>query len=355
MTKIQGIYFDGNTSIGYKAILTVENFQLHFELEESKAQFSWLPLAVEYKNFGGDTIHILHESEEGNHEVFEAKIYKEDKMQIAKDALYFLHRDMSSKLLFFNYKVIIPFFALVVGIMAFSYFYAIPYAAEKIAENTSLKAETQLGDLLSGSLSESLAIDTPSSERLMAFYKRLHHKSKYNIRLYIVKDDETVNAFAIPGGKIYVYTGLLKKINKPEQLVSLLYHEMGHIEHKHSLKHIYRSLSRSMILSAILSDINGLTNAVVENANMILQLKYSKELESDADKYSLENMYQEKIDIQGFIGLFQILEKEGGGEIPEILSTHPLNKNRIKSAQDYIKKQKDMPIDRALDSMFWRI
>lgn len=355
MTKISGIYFDGQSSQGHKAILTIDNYILDFILVDNSSQFSWLEKGVDYKNLSGNSIHLSYQNEEGNLEFFEAIIHDKDEMQKVKDSLYFLHKDVTSKLLFHNLKAIVPIFAVVIGIMAFAYFYAIPYGAEKIAETTSIEVENHLGDLISGSITESMKIDTVRSEKLMAFYMKLNHPSKYNIQLYLVDDESVVNAFAIPGGKIYVYSGLMQKITKPEQLVSLIYHEMGHIEHKHSLKHIYRSLSRSLILSALLNDINGMSNVIIENANMVLQLKYSKELESDADKYSLESMYKEKLDVNGFAELFQILEKESGGEPPEILSTHPLNKNRIKSAEEYIKKQKNLPIDKALDSMFWRI
>lgn len=356
MTKIKGIYFDGNSSVGHKTELTVENNQLNFEILDSGTQFSWLSSSVEYRNLGSDTIHISHSNENENTELFEAKIYKEEEMKLAKNSLYFLQKDITSKLLFFNYKAIIPIFIVVMGFMAFAYLYAIPYAAEKVAENTSLSSEETFGELINTSMTKSLTIDTVRTERLMAFYKQLNHKTKYNIRIHFVDDDETVNAFALPGGNIYVFSGLFNKITKPEQLVSLLYHEMGHIEHRHSLKHIYRTLSRSMIISALLSDINGLSNAVIENADMIMQLKYSKELESDADTYSLKSMYDEKLDINGFISLFEILEKESeGSEVPEILSSHPLNKNRIKSAKDYILKQKETNLNPQIDSLFWRI
>lgn len=355
MTEISGTYYNGQSSVGHKAILTIDDYSLVFKLIESSQFLSWLEKAVEYKNLGGDVIQLSYQNEEGNLELFEATIHDKFELQKAKDALYFLQKDVTSKLLFHNLKAIIPIFTIVLGIMALAYFYVIPFGAEKIAQTTSVEVENHLGDLISSSLTESMTIDTVRTQKLMAFYKQLNHPSKYNIQLHVVQDDNTVNAFAIPGGKIYVFSGLLKEIKKPEQLISLLYHEMGHIEHKHSLKHLYRSLSRSLILSALLNDINGISNVILENADMILQLKYSKELEADADKYSLESMYQEKIDINGFTGLFEILEKEGGSDVPELLSTHPLNKNRIKSAQDYIKKQKDVTMDKALDSMFWRI
>jgi beta-barrel assembly-enhancing protease len=355
MTKLTGTYYDGQSSLGHKATVDIEKYELYFEVKDSRAQFSWLEKAIEYKNLGGNVIQLTYLNEHGNQELFETTIDDPIELQKAKDALYFLQRDVTSKLLFHNLKAIIPIFIAVFGIMALAYFYAIPYGAEKIAENTALSVENELGDLISTSFSKSMKIDTIRTEKLMAFYKKLNHHSKYNIRLHVVNDDETVNAFAIPGGKIYVFSGLLKEIKKPEQLISLLYHEMGHIEHKHSLKHIYRSLSRSLILSALLNDINGISNIIIENANMLLQLKYSKELESDADKYSLESMYKEKIDINGFTGLFEILEKESGEGPPEILSTHPLNKNRIKSAESYIKKQKNVTMDKTLDSLFWRI
>lgn len=355
--NLKGIYYNGIESKGFDAILIIENETVSIQIIETGKIISWLSSKIDYQNFGGTNITLNYLNENKELEIFESTTIRDkEKYEEIKKELYFLHKDLSSKILFHNYKAIIPITAVILGLMALTYFYFIPNLAEHLASKTPLNMENELGKYIDNSISSSLEIDTVKTKNIKAFYQQLNHKSKYKIEISVVKDDETINAFAIPSGKIYVYSGLIKKVNKPEQLVALLYHEIGHVENKHSLKHLYRTLSRSIILSALLNDVNGLSNAIIENADMLVQLKYSKELETEADYYSLENMKKQHIDINGFIGLFEILEKESStSDIPEFISTHPLNKTRINNAKKYQLEQKNIVVDKKLDSIFWRI
>ena len=170
--------------------------------------------------------------------------------------------------------------------------------------------------------------------------------------------DKIVNAFALPGGKIIVYEGILRTMNDYKELTALLSHEFSHVELRHSTKNIFRSLSSYMLLSVLFGDASGVTAIVIQNANQLKQLGYSRSLEEEADKNGLKLMKARHIDPEGMEGLFRALKKEEGdaGDIPEFLSTHPLTNERINYVRkDVAKHNYTTEEDGKLDSLWKEI
>ncbi|MBK7149487.1 MAG: M48 family metallopeptidase [Bacteroidetes bacterium] len=189
------------------------------------------------------------------------------------------------------------------------------------------------------------------------FFKKLNYPTDYNIRVVVVKDN-VVNAYALPGGRIVVYEGILRKMDDYRELTALLSHEFSHVQLKHSTRNIARSLSSALLLSVLFGDASGITAIIIENADAIKQLGYSRQLEEDADRNGLALMKKRKIDPHGMKELFETLQKESEGEEDgyKFLSTHPLTKDRITFVNKEISKKDFIwQPDAELDSLYKEI
>jgi len=148
-------------------------------------------------------------------------------------------------------------------------------------------------------------------------------------------DDPVVNAFAVPGGYIYVTRGILANMGSEAQLVSVLGHEIGHVTARHTAKQITQQQVFGLGLSvgAMFSPtIAGLAS----NAVQILFLKFSRDDESQADELGFRYMRAAHYDPREAADMFSQLSRvtnAGGGRLPEWQSTHPDPGNRVIAAQ----------------------
>lgn len=150
-----------------------------------------------------------------------------------------------------------------------------------------------------------------------------------------VVDDASVNAFALPGGFIYVTRGLMASINDEAELATVLGHEIGHVTYRHSVQQISKAqlaqlgLGIGSILSSDIARFGQLASAGLG----ILFLKYGRDAENQADQAGFRYALKQNYDVREMTDVFQTLnrisEASGGGKLPEWLSTHPNPENRI--------------------------
>src|SRR6185369_7835860 len=103
-----------------------------------------------------------------------------------------------------------------------------------------------------------------------------------------VLEDETVNAFALPGGHVFVLTGLLKKSQSPDEVAGVLAHELGHVVLRHHLRTAMRSLGVGAAASVVLGDTGGLAALLASGSGQPLDLAFSRDQESEADEFAVE-------------------------------------------------------------------
>jgi predicted Zn-dependent protease len=148
-----------------------------------------------------------------------------------------------------------------------------------------------------------------------------------------VVDDPVVNAFAIPGGFIYVTRGILAHFDSEAELAGVLGHEIGHVTARHSVSQMSRQqlqtigLGVGMIFSETVRDYGGLAAAGLQ----VMNLSYSRGDESQSDELGLRYISRVGYDANAMIGVFQMLAQVGGGgegRIPEWQLTHPYPENR---------------------------
>jgi len=155
-----------------------------------------------------------------------------------------------------------------------------------------------------------------------------------------VVNDAAVNAFALPGGFIYVTRGLLGAITNEAELASVLGHEIGHVTARHSVQQISKAqlaqlgLGLGSILSSDIAQFAGLASQGLG----ILFLKYGRDAENQADELGFRYALNQNYDVREMDDVFETLNREsqlsgGGGRLPEWLSTHPNPENRVTRTQ----------------------
>ncbi len=214
-----------------------------------------------------------------------------------------------------------------------------PYVGEQAVKILPRSFEEEYGERAYETISTFTDIDEEKSELLMDFYKAVGYSSDYNIRIDYA-DENVKNAFAIPGGQMVFYKGLIDEMESWEALAAVMGHELAHVNQRHSFKAVARSLSNFMIISVLTGDVGGVSSVLLENAHSFSEMAYSRGHEKEADMVGLQYMSEQHIDPNGMIELFEILlsehenEHEQASKMIEFMSTHPLTQKRI----DYIKE-----------------
>ncbi len=151
----------------------------------------------------------------------------------------------------------------------------------------------------------------------------LKYKNKFAWEVKIIDDKKTLNAFATPGGYIYIYTGLIKFLDSEDQLLGVLGHEMAHADRRHSTRQLTKSLGITVLLNAILKDKQALEQVIAG----IIGLKFSRSSEAEADEYSVRYLCPTPYNAAGAAGFFKKMLNQPSP--PEFLSTHPSSKSRV--------------------------
>ncbi|MEZ4721766.1 MAG: M48 family metalloprotease [Flavobacteriales bacterium] len=162
----------------------------------------------------------------------------------------------------------------------------------------------------------------------------LLYAGTFDYKVYII-DADILNAFAAPGGKMYFYTGLIKFLDKEDDLMGVMGHEIAHADRRHSVKQMIQNYGVQYLLNAALGEDPGAVETVLANvAGVGASLKFSREHESEADEYSVKYLSKTSYRCDGAAVFFQKMDSSGlASSVPEFLSTHPAPENRIESIQ----------------------
>lgn len=221
----------------------------------------------------------------------------------------------------------------IAGGLVLLYFLLVPWMAEKMASQVSVKTEEDFGDAVYAGMRLEEQEDTAASFALNHFFAAMNVHTAYNIRVTVIKG-ETVNAFALPGGRIVVYTALLAAMETYPELAALLAHEFTHVNNRHSTKAIFRKLGSKIFISLLLGKFGSVTSVLIDQADNLKSLTYSRSLEKEADMDGLELLKARKIDTNGFADLFQHLKASSpSSSLPEFLGSHPDMDKRIEYIQ----------------------
>lgn len=160
--------------------------------------------------------------------------------------------------------------------------------------------------------------------------------SPYRFDFYLLADPETINAFALPGGQIFITAGLLKRLTNEDELAGVLGHEVGHVIGRHSAQQMAKDELTQGLLSAAVTataDPNNPNNttAIAQYVGKMVNMKYGRDDELEADKFGIKYMIAANYAPEKMIEVMEILKQASGGQDrpSEFQSTHPDPDHRI--------------------------
>lgn len=253
-------------------------------------------------------------------------------------------------------RYILPLLALCVVVVYLTVTRGIPYLSERVAYQLSADWSEELGGSVLDQLDELYFSPSETPKDVRADYRALlaavvPADSNFHYTLYF-RDGGLIgaNAFALPDGSLVVTDQLLEMGATREEVLSVLLHEIGHVEHRHSLRSLLESSGVAILFTLMTGDAEFVQDFVVALPPLLLQAKFSRNHEWEADSYALARMQAEGVDPIHFATMMERLSGlaqeqheeasvagEGSGEngkssgvrLLEYLSTHPPSEDRI--------------------------
>jgi len=155
-------------------------------------------------------------------------------------------------------------------------------------------------------------------------------EDEFDWELFIIDQPDVLNAFATPGGKIYVYTGLVYFLDHADDLMGVLGHEVAHSDQRHSSKQLQRVYGISVLLQVLAGNQSDLTQQILGSLVGVGALTFNRSAETEADDFSVTYLAQTDYACNGAAAFFQkLIDRDAVGDTPEFLSTHPAAQNRV--------------------------
>jgi predicted Zn-dependent protease len=175
-------------------------------------------------------------------------------------------------------------------------------------------------------------------ERIVA--QSVAARSGYKYSFYLLADRRTVNAFALPGGQIFITEALLALLEREDELAGVLGHEVGHVIARHSAERLAKEQLTQSLIGAVAVGSGSFDAAQLAHlAGSLINMKYGREDELESDELGLRLMREAGYDPRAMITVMQKLEKaSGGSRQPEFASTHPSPANRQQRIREHLEK-----------------
>lgn len=170
----------------------------------------------------------------------------------------------------------------------------------------------------------------------------VRHSKRSNIAYtFKVVDKKGVNAYAVPGGFIYIHLDLIRMAETESALAFVLGHEIGHIVGQHSMKRLTKVYGIEIVKRIILDEDSGEAKKLItEIIAAGLLFRYSRDNERESDFYGVQNIYDAGISPEGateFFETLQTLQKREPSTLEKLISTHPVHSERLTNVQSHIK------------------
>jgi predicted Zn-dependent protease len=166
-------------------------------------------------------------------------------------------------------------------------------------------------------------------------------KSPYKFSFHVLADPKTVNAFALPGGPVFITEGLLRQLKSEAELAGVLGHEIGHVIARHSSERLAKQQLTQGLLGALVVGSGDFSTAQIgQVVGSMINMSYGREDELESDALGIRIMAEAKYDPRAMIRVMEVLANASGGSSqPEFMSTHPAPENRLSRIKEEIAKR----------------
>ena len=345
--QLSGFFYDGESSRQIPAQMTLDGE--HVILKSTETEESWSDLAenitVRRKiagapreiEFPGGKLFVTRD-----HEILDEWL---DLHSGLKNTEGWLHKLEQNKFYIFIAVIVC------LSTTWFTFTYGIPALSKTVAHALPDSVSETLGKGALASMDEWFFEPTQISEdeqaRIGKRFYQMAERANISIEPTLhFRASEVIgaNALALPNGDIILTDDLVTLSENDDELLSILAHEIGHVEMKHGLQGVIRGSIISFIAVYVTGDMMLIEELAVALPTFILEAGYSREAEQEADDYAKELMQEEGIPLISFANIMtrleeslkQEMEEQEGGfslEIPTILSTHPATEERVKQFQ----------------------
>lgn len=226
--------------------------------------------------------------------------------------------------------------------------YGVPVVAERLTPLIPQSFERRVGDVADNQMK--LMFDGKTCDRAegqAAFAKLVGALREAggldpSVKSAVITNS-TANAIALPGGRIYLFAGLLAKAESPDEIAGVIAHELGHVRHRDHLRALIQNGGTSFLLGLLLGDITG-SGAVIFASRTLFNASYSREAENDADRFAIEVMKKlgRSPRPMGEL-LFRVTGKQGDKNI-SVLSSHPLTEDRLARMKEHDQPPAGAPL-----------
>jgi Zn-dependent protease with chaperone function len=226
--------------------------------------------------------------------------------------------------------------------------FALPFAADRLTPLVPEPFERRLGEAADVQMKAVFGARACSNAAGQAAFSKLIETLRKSADLDILVQPSVLatpipNAFALPGGRVYLLNGLLAKANNPDEIAGVLAHELGHLKHRDSLRELIYNGGTSFLIGLLFGDVTG-SSAVIFASRTLVTASYSREAEQNADTFAIDVMQKlgRSPKAMGEL-LFRVTGKEGDKNL-SILAGHPLTEDRLKRMSDLDQPSSGAPL-----------
>ena len=328
--QFEADYYDGISPRAKRVLVTIENAQFLFTVSSAELSHLINDCIVQTKLGSGKRLIDLPDDSR-----LETDFQDLERYLPAKPASFFgqmLHYAENHKLV-----IVIALFSMV-GACALLLEYGVPVMAKYAVIATPVEVENYLGKQTLDALDHKkmgyfeatklpIARQQAIQTALTALCEKTHNCPPYQLN-FRKSPVLGANAFALPGGDIIITDELVSLTKEDNEIIAVLAHELGHVKGRHALRQTLQGTISGLIIVSITGDANSLAASL---PTLALTMRYSRELETEADNYALQALKTTDIPTESFASILLKLEKISSGisSVPEIVSSHPDTKARI--------------------------
>jgi Zn-dependent protease with chaperone function len=217
-------------------------------------------------------------------------------------------------------------------------FFAVPFVADRLAPLIPESFERRLGDAAEMQVKSVFSAQACNDVAGQAAFSKLVNALRRSAGLdtsvqALVLATDVPNAFALPGGKVYLFKGLLAKAQSPDEIAGVLAHELGHLKHRDNTRVLIYNGGTSFLIGLLFGDVTG-SGAAIFAARSLVTSSYSRDAETNADTFSIDVMHAlgRPTKPMGEL-MFRVTGKQGHDGL-SILASHPLTEDRLKRMGD---------------------
>lgn len=340
----RGEYFDGQSSARQRVHLQLDSARLLINGEQLELSLPFKELRL--SDALGNVNRAVYLPNGGKCEIRNAAFAAALQKQLGKGRFFNqVHRfETSLKLA--------ALALLVTGVVVWAFIrFAIPVLAERMAYAIPPSAEIRMGEEAFEFLDRGFFTETGlpdwRQQEVKALFTRILSGMEQDERAYrlMFRESEALgaNALALPGGTVVVTDDFMQLVDQDEELIAVLAHEIGHIRHRHALRKIIQDSSAGLLIVTLTGDIVSSTSLAAALPTMLVDAKFSRDMEREADDVAAAYLLQQGIPLKHFANILLQLQNSAGRtesaeskttSALEYLSTHPATRERVERLQN---------------------